>query len=121
MNFLAMDVLFMISSDLWTDFDSRLGEIFIIIPETLFAGLSVMAVDKFLQLPLVRVKEVVFYEFSDKDSMKIVLGWQLWNFLKKAQLTEDVKQSHKFYLLTSDARNLLGKLKKFELSTIMMM
>ena len=50
----------MISSDLWTDFDSRLGEIFIIIPETLFGGLSVMAVDKFLQIPLVRVKEVVF-------------------------------------------------------------
>ena len=72
-----MDVLFMISSDLWTDFDSRLGEIFIIIPEALFAGLSVMPVDKFLQIPLVRVKEVVFYEFSDKDSMKIVLGWQL--------------------------------------------
>ena len=76
MNFLVMDVLFLISSDLWTDFDSRLGEIFIIIPETLFAGLSVMAEDKFLQILLVRVK-VAFYEFSDKDSMKFVLGWQL--------------------------------------------
>ena len=70
-----MDVLFMISSDLWTDFDSRLGEIFIIIPETLFPGLSVMAVGKFLQIVLVR-KIVVFSEFSDKDSIKIVLGWQ---------------------------------------------
>ena len=76
MNFLVMDMLFMISSDLWTDFDSRLGEIFIIIPETLFAGLSVMAVGKFLQIVLVR-KKVVFYEFSDKDSIKIVLGCQL--------------------------------------------
>ena len=52
-----------------------------IIPETLFAGLSVMAEDKFLQILLVRVK-VAFYEFSDKDSMKFVLGWQLWNLLK---------------------------------------
>ena len=66
----------MISTDLWTDFDSRLGEKFIIIPQTLFAGLSVMAGGKFLQILLVTVK-VVFYKFSDKDSMKIVLGWQL--------------------------------------------
>ena len=34
----------MVSSDLWTDIDSRLGEIFMIIPEKAFPGLSAMTV-----------------------------------------------------------------------------
>ena len=40
--FLIIDELPMVSSDLWTDIDSRLGEIFIMIPEKAFAGLSIM-------------------------------------------------------------------------------
>ena len=46
----------MASSDLWTDIDSSLGEIFMTIPEIAFAGLSVMTVADFLQLPPVREK-----------------------------------------------------------------
>ena len=41
----------MVSSDLWTDIDSRLGEIFAMIPKKAFAGLSVMTVADLLQLP----------------------------------------------------------------------
>ena len=40
--FLIIDELSMVSSDLWTNIDSRLEEIFMIIPEKAFAGLSVM-------------------------------------------------------------------------------
>ena len=36
--FLNIDELSMVSSDLWTDIDSRLGEIFMTIPEKAFAG-----------------------------------------------------------------------------------
>ena len=59
----------MLSSDLWTDIDSRFGEIFMISPEKSFAGLLVMTVAGLLQLPLVR-RKLIFSEFSDKDSMK---------------------------------------------------
>ena len=40
----------MISSDLWTDIDSRLGEIFMMISEKAFVGLSVMTVADSFQL-----------------------------------------------------------------------
>ena len=36
--------LSMVSKDFWTDIDSRLGKIFIMIPEKAFAGLSVMTI-----------------------------------------------------------------------------
>ena len=36
--------LSMVSSDLWTDIDSSLGQIFMMIPEKAFAGISVMNV-----------------------------------------------------------------------------
>ena len=39
---LITDKLSVVSFNLWTDVDSRLGEIFLIIPEKSFAGLSVM-------------------------------------------------------------------------------
>ena len=41
---LIMDELFTVSSDLWTDIDSSLREIFMMIPEKAFAGLSVFNV-----------------------------------------------------------------------------
>lgn len=41
----------MASSDLWTDSDSNLGGIFMMIPKRVFAFRSVMTVDNFLQLP----------------------------------------------------------------------
>ena len=63
----------MVSSNLWIDINSRLEEIFIMIPEKVFAGLSVMTVGNFLQLPPVLGK-FIFPTFSDKDSMKHLLG-----------------------------------------------
>ena len=46
----------MVSSNLWTNIDSRLGEIFIVIPEIAFSRLSVMTVTDLLQLPPVTGK-----------------------------------------------------------------
>ena len=40
----------MASSELWKDIDSWLAEIFMIIPEKAFAGLSIMTVTDLLQL-----------------------------------------------------------------------
>ena len=71
--FLIIDELSMVSSNLWIDINSRLEEIFVIIPEKAFAGLSVMTVGDFLQLPPVLGK-FIFSPFSDKDSMKHLLG-----------------------------------------------
>ena len=62
---LITDELSMVSSDLWTDIDSRLGEIFMMIPQKAFAGLSVMAVADLHQLPPVRGKPI-FSKFSDR-------------------------------------------------------
>ena len=58
--------------------DSRLGEIFTVIHEKAFTGLSVVTVADLLQLPPVRGK-LIFSQFSDKDSMKHLLGLQLWH------------------------------------------
>ena len=46
----------MVSSDLWTDIGSRLGEIIMMIPEKAFAGLSILSVADLLQLPPMRGK-----------------------------------------------------------------
>ena len=61
MKLLIIGELSVVSSDLGTDINSRLGEIFMMIPENAFAGLSVMTV-------------VVSSQFSDKDRMKHLLG-----------------------------------------------
>ena len=53
--------------------DSRLGEIFTVIHEKAFTGLSVVTVADLLQLPPVRGKLI----FS--HSMKHLLGLQLWH------------------------------------------
>ena len=79
----------MASSNLWTDIDSRLGVIFMMILEKAFAGLSVMGVANLIQLPPVSGK-LIFSQFSDKDSMKHLLGLQLWHLFKYAELTEVV-------------------------------
>ena len=50
MKLLLIDKLYIVSKDLWTDIDSRLEEIFIMILEEAFAGLSVMTVADLLQL-----------------------------------------------------------------------
>ena len=67
--FLIIDELSMVSSDLWIDINSRLKEIFMMIPERAFAALSFMTAGDFLQLPPVFIK-FIFSQFSDKDSIK---------------------------------------------------
>ena len=67
------------------------------IPEKAFAGLSVMAVADLLQLPPVRGKPI-FSQFSDKDSMKHLLGLKLWHLFKYAELTEVVRQNDKLFI-----------------------
>ena len=52
-----------------------------------FAGLSVMTVAELLQLSPVK-GILIFSQFSDKDSMKHLLGLQLWHLFKYAELTE---------------------------------
>ena len=94
---LIKDELSIISSNLWTDIDSRLEEIFVMIPENEFAGLSVTTVANFLELPPVKGK-LIFSGFSDKDSMKHLLGLQLWHLLKYAELTEIVRQTDKLLI-----------------------
>ena len=73
---LIIDELSMVSNDLRTDIDSRLGEIFAVIPKKEFCGLSVMTVVDLLQLPSIRGK-LIFSQFSDKDIMKHLLDLQL--------------------------------------------
>ena len=75
MKLLIIDELSMVSSDLWTDIDSRLGEIFMLILEKALDDLSVMTVVDLLQLPPVR-----------KNILKYLLGLQLWNLYKCAKL-----------------------------------
>ena len=70
---LIIDELYMVSSDLWTDIYSRLGEIFMIISEIEFEGLSLTAVADLLKLPSV-TRKLTFCQFSDKDSMEHLLG-----------------------------------------------
>ena len=53
----------MVSRDLWTDNDSRLGEIFKMIPETAFASLSVLTVADLVELPPVTGKLFIFSIF----------------------------------------------------------
>ena len=56
----------LVSSDLWTDIDSRLGETFMMIPKKAFAVLSVMTEADLLQLLPVKGK-LMFSQFYDKD------------------------------------------------------
>ena len=49
-----------------------------------------------LQLPPVRGKRT-FSQFSGKDSMKHLLGLQLWYLVKYAELTEVVRQNGKLF------------------------
>ena len=67
------------------------------IPEKIFAGLSVMAVADLLQLPPVRGK-LIFFQFCNKDSIKHLLGLQLWHLFKYAELIEIVWQNDKFFI-----------------------
>ena len=93
---LLQNVTFITNCDSTADINSRLQEIFMIIEKAL-AGLSVMTVGDFLQLPPVLGK-FIFSLFSDKDSMKHLLGLQLWHLFKYAELTEVVRQNDKPFI-----------------------
>ena len=57
-----------------------------------------MAVAEFLQLPPVRGK-LIFSKFSHKDSMKHLLGLQLWNLFKYSELHDEViRQNDKLFI-----------------------
>ena len=58
-----------------------------IIPEKEFSGLSVMTAGDLIQIPLVRLR-LIFFPFSPKDSIKHLLGLQLWHLFIYTELTE---------------------------------
>ena len=60
-NCLIIDELSMVSSDFWTDINSKMGEIFMMIPEKAFAGLSVVTIADLLYLPPVRENSYFHY------------------------------------------------------------
>ena len=103
MKFLITDELSMVSSDLWVDINSRLQEI-IMITEKTFAGLSVMTVGDFLQLPPV-LRKFISLPFSDNDSMKNLLGLKLWHLYKYAELAEVVMQNVPIGIVADDVEN----------------
>ena len=94
---LIIDELLMVSSNLWTGIDSRLGVIFMMIPEKAFSGLSVMAVADLIQLPAVGGKPI-YSQYPDEDSMKHLLGLKLWHLFKYSELTEVVRENDKFFI-----------------------
>ena len=56
-----------------------------------------MNVADLLQLPPVR-GILIFSQFSDKDSLKHLLGLQVWHLFKYAELTEVVRQDDKLFI-----------------------
>ena len=84
--------------------DKPKAEIFAIISEKAFAGLSVMTATDLLQLPPVR-RKLLLTHFSDKYIMKHLLGLQLWHLFKYAELTEVVRENDKLFI------DLLNKLR----------
>ena len=86
------------------------------ISEKAFAGLSIMTVADLLQLPPVKGKPI-FSQFSDKDSMKHLLGLQLWHLFKYGKLTEVVRRNDKLFIdLLNNVRvsNFDNGVEKFE-------
>ena len=86
--------LFMASSGSWIDIDSRLREIFMLIPENIFSGFSVMTAADLLYLPQVRGNFVYFCNILIKI-VKDLLGLQLWHLFKYAELLDVAKQNDK--------------------------
>ena len=66
-----------------------------VIPEKEF---SVMIIVDLLHLPPVRGK-LVLSQTSDKDSIKHLLGLQLWHLLKCTKLTEVPRQRNKLFII----------------------
>ena len=73
MKLLIIDELSMVSSGLWADIDSRLGEIFMMVPEVAFAGLSVMTVVDLFQPPPVSGKLIFFFNFLYETFIRLAI------------------------------------------------
>ena len=67
------------------------------IPEKASARFSVINVADLFQRPPVKGK-LIFSQFSDKHSMKHLLGLQLWHLFRYAELTEIVRQNDKLVI-----------------------
>ena len=100
---LLQNVTFITNCDSTADINSRLQEIFMII-EKVLAGLSVMTVGDFLQLPPV-LRKFISLPFSDNDSMKNLLGLKLWHLYKYAEFTEVVRQNVPIGIVADDVEN----------------
>ena len=72
----------MVSSDLWTEIDVRLSEIFSLSNALLFAGFSVVTIRNYLQLTPVRGRSI-FSWFTGASRMNQLLSLQLWHLYKK--------------------------------------
>ena len=80
---MIIDELFMVLGDLRTDIDARFGEIFMMIPEEVFSGLSVINVMGLLSLPL----------------WNMCLAYNYGTYFKKhAEMTEVVSQNDKLFI-----------------------
>ena len=56
-----------------------------------------MTIPDLLELPQVREK-LVFSRFFDKDSLKHLLGLQIWHLFKYAEITKVVRQNDKLFI-----------------------
>ena len=80
---LIINELSLVSIDLWADIDSRLGDVFMTVPKKPFADLSDMLHLTCFNYILPEEKPI-FSQFSEKDSLKHLLGLQLWHLFKYA-------------------------------------
>ena len=96
MNFLWYQVIYgQILTEGWERY------LFMMIPEKAFDDLSVVTVADLLELSPVR-RKLIFSPFSDKDSIKYLLGLQLWHLFEYTELTEVVRQNDKLFIKLLD-------------------
>ena len=76
-----IDEISMVSYDLWTEIDARLSEIFTTSIELPFAGVSVVVIGDYLQLPPVRGR-FIFSRFTSGRKINQPLSLQLWDLFK---------------------------------------
>ena len=88
---LIIDKISMVSRDLFYKTHARILEIFMSPTPTRFAGLSVVVLGDFLQLPSVRGKPI-YALIDDHERIEGFLSLDLWNIFKFAELTEVMKQ-----------------------------
>ena len=100
MKLLVIDEHSMVSSNLQKDIDSRLRGIFMTIPVKAFADLSVMDVADLCQLP--PEGKLICSQFSDKNSMKHLLGVHLWHIFRYSELLGVVRQNDKLFIVLSN-------------------